>query len=176
MSNCVSNVLSLIGDDEQIAKAKEQLGKPIIHETAVGTVALRETLFSLLNINSSLERDVDFNSVSFWGEPNALEYVFDTAWGAPAEAIIKLSTQYPELKITMRSDYEDGGWELYEYDNGKSIEVDGGYGPASHADHTGLGEDCLGCNDGDQDSMYDDCPEKDNTISVETRDDVEVVA
>jgi hypothetical protein len=53
-------------------------------------------------------------------DETSLSYRFNTAWGSPQEAIIKLSQQYPELEFNLDFEEETGWGGEIEFLNGSS--------------------------------------------------------
>ena len=50
----------------------------------------------------------------------------DTPWAAPEMFLLRLSLRYPDLYIRDNADYEDGQWEIMEWQNGEGELVDKG--------------------------------------------------
>ena len=50
----------------------------------------------------------------------------DTPWTAPEMFLLRLSLRYPDLYIRDNADYEDGQWEIMEWQNGEGELVDKG--------------------------------------------------
>lgn len=86
------------------------------------------------------------------GENLVVLYNFNTAWGVPNEALITLSSQYPDLLFTLSYEEETGWGGEMEFLRGKVIS-DNQYGwKCRECDHTE--EDTPYC----EDCEYDMCP------------------
>lgn len=109
--------------------------------------------------------------------PTYLYYRFDTAWSPPVEAIEKLSSQYPELKITLEFEEEQGWGGEYLFSEGSYSAVREWDIPNSHADWVALDREdsCQCAHTEDTDDWYDDCPGKPKAIEVFASRDVVMV-
>jgi hypothetical protein len=107
----------------------------------------------------------------------SLNYRFDTAWGAPLDAIAKLSEQYPELQITLDFEEEQGWGGEYLFTGGAHSVIREWDIPESHADYVAIDrEDSCTCrNEEDSEYWFDDCPNKPKTIELFASRDVVVV-
>jgi len=56
--------------------------------------------------------------------PDTLAYRFNTAWSPPTEAIVKLSTQYPDLDIELSYEEETGWGGLLQFEAGNINEIE----------------------------------------------------
>ena len=95
-------------------------------------------------------------------EPTLLRYRFDTAWSPPTPAIEKLSTQYPELTITLSYEEESGWGGEIEYVDGIETILKEYAEPNSHKDYVDRDQEdsCECARSDDQSDWYDDCPGK----------------
>jgi Ferredoxin-like domain in Api92-like protein len=98
---------------------------------------------------------------------NTITYNFDTPWSPPAQAIIKLSEQYPEADIALRFEEEQGWGGVVHYKAGAEEIVEQWDVPSCHADYDKLEQDCWACsypykddkgNWVGLDSLFEDCP------------------
>lgn len=106
-----------------------------------------------------------------------LGYRFQTAWSPPIEALENLSSQYPELEITLDWEEEQGFGGVYVFQDGEhSIEKEWDI-PDSHADYEERDnvDGCVCNNSEDVDDWYDDCPGAKKVIELTCVKDVEVV-
>jgi hypothetical protein len=83
---------------------------------------------------------------------NSLGYRLNTAWSPPAEAIAKLSKQYPDLVFTLSFEEETGWGGEMVFENGISTEVEHYGWKCRECDHTE--EDTPYCEECD----FDTCP------------------
>jgi hypothetical protein len=67
-------------------------------------------------------------------KPDSLIYSFDTAWSPPCEAILRLSEQYPEAKITLDYEEEQGWGGSILFTNGGHTQIEEYDIPSSHAE------------------------------------------
>ena len=74
--------------------------------------------------------------------------------------------QHPELTFYFECEEEQGWGAEYEGKEGKLSLVKEWDIPSSHADFDNLGRDCWGCESGDQEEMYEDCPDKNKEFRV----------
>lgn len=87
------------------------------------------------------------------GENLVAVYHFDTAWSYPDEALIKLSSQYPDLLLTLSYEEETGWGGEHEYLRGKRLEGSEYNWKCRNCDYEESGEPpyCEEC-------QYDMCP------------------
>ncbi len=67
-------------------------------------------------------------------KPDSLIYCFDTAWSPPCEAILRLTEQYPEAKITLDYEEEQGWGGSILFTNGGYTQIEEYDIPSSHAE------------------------------------------
>lgn len=104
-------------------------------------------------------------------------YKFNTAWSPPLPVIEELSTQYPELEITLEYEEEQGwGGEIFWDSTGSSIVKEWDI-PNSHADYVDRDneEGCACSNNEDEEDWYSDCPGKSKKIELHEKKDVVLV-
>jgi len=87
------------------------------------------------------------------GDNLVVYYNFNTAWGIPNEALINLSSQYPDLLFTLNFEEETGWGGEYEYLRGKCLGGPEYNWKCRECDYAELGEPpyCEECE-------YDMCP------------------
>jgi len=113
--------------------------------------------------------------VSF--SPTHIIYRLQTAWSPPIEAIEKLSTQHPELEITLDWEEEQGFGGVYVFQDGEySIEKEWDI-PNSHQDYVDRDNEdgCMCSHSEDPDDYYSDCPGAKKVIELTCVKDVELV-
>ncbi len=54
----------------------------------------------------------------------SIRYKFDTAWGVPEAAILKLSEQYPTLTLLLEYEEETGWGGMIRFEKGKGVELE----------------------------------------------------
>lgn len=86
---------------------------------------------------------------------------FSTAWSIPYPVFEAMVQQHPELHFSFYSEEEQGWGAEYSGDSGYIELVKEWDIPNSHADYEALDRDCWGCESGDPDDLYDDCPRPD---------------
>ena len=64
----------------------------------------------------------DVDGVLECSRTTELGYTFQSAWAPPAEGILAVSEQYPELKFNLSFELEEGGGGEYTMKNGKVLE------------------------------------------------------
>ncbi len=101
----------------------------------------------------------DCDADLYQDEPEILSYRFDSPWGPPMPVIDTLAKKYPDMSFTLNYEEEQGwGGEVEWY--GGQYEVKEEYDiPDSHAENMERNDYCWGCDDGDPESMYPDCPD-----------------
>lgn len=99
-------------------------------------------------------------------EGDSLTYRYSTAWGIPEPAMRAMVEQHPELSFSFECEEEQGWGANYEGDEGILSMVKEWDIPSCHADFDNLGRDCWGCESGDQEEMYEDCPDKNKEFRV----------
>ena len=67
-------------------------------------------------------------------KPDSLIYSFDTAWSPPVEAMLRLTEQYPEAKITLEYEEEQGWGGSILFTNGGHTQIEEYDIPSSHAE------------------------------------------
>jgi hypothetical protein len=110
-------------------------------------------------------------------EETTLMYVFNTAWSPPTPAIEKLSSQYPELEITLRWEEEQGYGAEEIYQDGSYSTIEEWDIPNSHKDYVDRDNEdgCVCAYSEDPDDYYDDCPDAKKVIELTCVKDVQVV-
>jgi hypothetical protein len=100
------------------------------------------------------------------GDNLVLLYRFETPWGIANEALIKLSSQYPDLLFTLSYEEETGWGGEHEYLNGQALEGSQYNWMCRNCDYQEIGEPpwcdeceydtCPKCGWGEPDSMCDE--------------------
>ncbi len=103
-------------------------------------------------------------------EQSDLSYRFSTAWGIPEEVLRAMVEQHPELSFYIECEEEQGWGAIYESNEGELTLTKQWDIPDSHSAHEELGRECWACMDGNQDEMYDDCPDKNKEFEVVVRE------
>jgi hypothetical protein len=67
-------------------------------------------------------------------KPDSLIYAFDTAWSPPVEAMLRLTEQYPEAKIILDYEEEQGWGGRILFTNGGHTQIEEYDIPSSHAE------------------------------------------
>lgn len=99
-------------------------------------------------------------------EGDSLTYRYSTAWGIPEPVMRAMVEQHPELSFSFECEEEQGWGANYEGDEGILSMVKEWDIPSCHADFVELGRECWGCESGDQEEMYEDCPDKNKEFRV----------
>ena len=84
---------------------------------------------------------------------DTLAYRFNTAWGPPVEAIVKLSTQYPDLDFELSYEEETGWGGLLQFEAGNINEIESYENKCRDCDSTNTMEYC----DNDCGEICNDC-------------------
>jgi hypothetical protein len=202
MPNWVYTSINISGSKEEIARFREQAGKPHpeSYDEAAGKVEYSSTdPISFWNFIAPPQEAVEsgeYFGTNGWkegkqvgdtptnwynwnndnwntkwdccnpeldtDEETNLTYRFDTAWSPASPVFEKMVEQFPDLNFDIYWEEEQGfGAELSGSGGELSITKEWDI-PNSHADYEEQDKECWGCNSGDPDDFYDDCPREDN--------------
>ena len=90
-------------------------------------------------------------------------YRFETAWSPPTEALISLSTAYPDVRIELEFEEEQGWGGTTVFSGGESVATDWYDIPNSHEDYESRGDRECPCEEW-SDKVFDDCPIDPDTV------------
>lgn len=113
------------------------------------------------------ELDTDLDEVKA-GKETSLTYRFETAWSPAEGAFRAMVEQHPELSFEFYCEEEQGWGVIYDGEAGElSVSKEWDI-PQSHADYEALDKECWACGSGDEDDLYDDCPDakKSHRVSI----------
>jgi len=197
MPNWVYTSINISGSKEEIARFKEQAGKPHPQSwnSDTNSVEYEKEDISFWNFIAPPEEAVlsgEYFGTNGWenGEKKGdtptnwynwnndnwdtkwdacnpsldsesdteLTYRFDTAWSPASPVFEAMVGQFPDLNFDIYWEEEQGfGAELSGYKGELTITKEWDI-PNSHADYEAQDKECWGCNSGDEDDLYEDCP------------------
>lgn len=112
--------------------------------------------------------DVNLDTFEEDGVLKSVSLSFSTAWGIPEPVFKAMCEQHPELKFYFECEEEQGWGATYEstvVDDPEEGEpevtllmTDDWDIPDCHEDYVKRGRDCWACDEGDEESLYSDCP------------------
>ena len=182
MPNWVENSVTIKSSEEDISQIITQLS---VEQPSKDT----ESKISFMNIVSPPEDYMNtYNegsnwymwNVEHWGtkwdtcEPHyfsssstSVTYGFQTAWSPPIPVFQKLSEQYPNAKITLEWEEEQGFGGEEEFLGGTHTMLSSWDIPSSHSDYEARDKDCP-CNWSDEpDDWFEDCPTNEERVTCQ---------
>lgn len=110
-------------------------------------------------------------------EHDNLIYRFSTAWSIPEPIFTAMVQQHPELDFDFESEEEQGWGAKFCSSDADDEDEDGKPTkslilteewdiPSCHDDYVSRGRECWACENGDQEEMYEDCPDKNKEYKV----------
>lgn len=83
-------------------------------------------------------------------------YRFETAWSPPIQALTALSVSYPDVRIELEFEEEQGWGGTTVFSGGESLETEWYDIPNSHAEYEDRDKECECYGHGEK--VFDDCP------------------
>lgn len=94
-----------------------------------------------------------------------LQYVFDTAWSPPLDALMTLGKNFPNVHVELDWEEEQGFGGTYTFTEGVLVTLSEYDIPDSHAVMIERKGFCY-CNDGEDEAWFSDCPVDDPAMKI----------